>query len=59
MNISENCVIRENSTLISCHLDRFVEIGSGSVICEGSKIGEHSIIGPNSVVPPNRDIPSN
>ena len=58
VTIGNDLIIMPNCTLISCKVEDFTFIGSGSVICEGAEIEEYAYIGPNSVVPPNRIIPS-
>ena len=45
MVIEKKCIIDENCTLTSCHIEEGVIIGSGSTICEGCIIGTNSIIG--------------
>lgn len=58
VEIGENNIIQNRVTLYSCHTEKNVFIGHGTVVLEGSRIEQGSVVLPNSVVPPGRIIPA-
>jgi gamma-carbonic anhydrase len=58
VEIGPHNIIQNRVSLYSCHTEKTVFIGHGSVILEGSRIEQGAVILPNSVVPPGRIIPA-
>ena len=58
INISSNVIIEGHCSIVSCIIDKYVKIGTGSVIQNGAKIETHSILLPGSVVSPGFTIPA-
>ena len=58
VEVGPYCIIQNRVSLYSCHIEKNVFIGHGSVILEGSRIEQGAVILPNSVVPPGRLIPA-
>jgi carbonic anhydrase/acetyltransferase-like protein (isoleucine patch superfamily) len=57
-NINSNVLVGEQVTLISCSIDSFVHIGSGSVVQQGAKLERGCVLQPNSVVNPGTTVPA-
>lgn len=57
-NINSNVLIGEQVTLISCTIDSFVHVGSGSVVQQGAKLERGAVLQPNSVINPGTTVPA-